>query len=91
MKLFLDDFTVFNDVDTQLSKLRKCFEKCWEYEISCNLKKCAIMVFSGMALKFIVSKEGKLPNPKKVKMIVKMPIPNNPHDIQVFNNLAQFY
>jgi hypothetical protein len=28
MKLFLDDFMVFCDLDTQLSKLRKCFEKC---------------------------------------------------------------
>jgi hypothetical protein len=28
------------------------------------------MVFSGLVLGFIVSKEGKLPNPKKVQTIV---------------------
>jgi hypothetical protein len=49
------------------------------------------MVFLGMTIGFIVSKEGKLPNPKKVETIVKMHVPNNPHNIQVFNNLAQFY
>ncbi len=60
MKHFLDDFTIFNDLDTHLSKLRKCFEKCQEYGISLNLEKCAIMVFSSMILSFIISKEGKL-------------------------------
>jgi hypothetical protein len=30
-------------------------------------------------------------DPKKVEAIIKMPIPKNPHDIQVFNGLAQFY
>lgn len=34
MKLFLDDFMVFSDLDTHLSKLRKCFDKCLEYGIS---------------------------------------------------------
>jgi hypothetical protein len=28
MKLFLDDFNVFNDLDTHLPKLRLCFDKC---------------------------------------------------------------
>jgi hypothetical protein len=49
------------------------------------------MVFSGMILCFIVSKEGKLLDPKKVETIIKMPVPKNPHDIQVFDILAQFY
>jgi hypothetical protein len=51
---------------------------------------CAFMVFSGIS-GFIVSKERKLPNSKKVEAIVKMHVPKNPHDIQVFNGLAQFY
>jgi hypothetical protein len=36
------------------------------------------MVFSRLILGFIVSKEGKIPNPKKVRTIVNMPIPTNP-------------
>jgi hypothetical protein len=43
------------------------FKKCPEYGISLNLDKCAFMVFSGMILGFIVSKEGKLLDPKKAK------------------------
>jgi hypothetical protein len=49
------------------------------------------MVFSGITLRFIVSKEGKLPNPKKVKVIVKMFVTKNSHDIQIFNELTQFF
>ncbi len=31
MKLLLDDFMVFNDLDTHLYNLWKCFEECQEY------------------------------------------------------------
>jgi hypothetical protein len=45
MKIFLDDFTMYNDIDNHLQKLRLCFQKCKEYGISLNLDKCAFMVF----------------------------------------------
>jgi hypothetical protein len=44
-----------------------------------------------MILSFIVSKKGKLPNPKKIKAIVNMSPPKNPQQIQIFNGMAQFY
>jgi len=46
------------------------------------------MVFSRMILGFVVSKEGKLPNPKKIQVIVNMPLLKNPQHIQVFNGMA---
>jgi hypothetical protein len=49
------------------------------------------MVFSSIILGFIVSKEGKLLDPKRVEVIVKILVLKNPHDFQDFNNLAQFY
>jgi len=36
------------------------------------------MVFLELILRFIVSKEGKTVDPKKVQAIVNMPVPNNP-------------
>jgi len=78
MKIFLDDFIVYNDMESHLQKLRLCFQKCKEYDNNLNLDKCAFMVFSGMILGFIVSKEGKLLNPKKIKTIINMPPPKNP-------------
>jgi hypothetical protein len=88
MKIFMDDFIVYNDMESHLQKLRLCFQKCKEYGISLNLNKCAFMVFSRMILGFILCKEGKLPNPKKIQAIVNMPPPKNPQHIQVFNGMA---
>ncbi len=90
-KDYVVDFMVFSDLDTHLSKLWKCFEKCWEYGISFNPKKCVFMVFLGMILRLIIFEEEKLLDLKNVKMIVKMPMPKNPHDIQIFNGLGRFY
>jgi hypothetical protein len=62
-KIVLDDFIVYSDMESHIQKLKLCFQKCREYGISLNLDKCAFMVFSRMILGFIISKEGKLPNP----------------------------
>jgi hypothetical protein len=66
MKIFMDDFIVYSDMDNHLQKLKLCFQKCKEYGIILNPDKCAFMVFSGMILGFIISKEGKLPYLKKI-------------------------
>jgi hypothetical protein len=66
MKIFLDDFTLYSNMESHLQKLKLCFLKCKEYGISLNLNKCAFMVFSGMILGFITSKERKLPDPKEI-------------------------
>jgi len=66
MKIFLDDFIIYSDMEHHLMKLRLCFQKCKKHRISLNLEKCAFMIFSGLILRFIASKEGKIPNPKKV-------------------------
>jgi hypothetical protein len=39
----------------------------------------------------MVSKEGKLPYPKKILTIVHMLIPKTLNDIQVFNGMAHYY
>jgi hypothetical protein len=59
MKIFLDDFTIYSDMESHLMKLIFCSQKCREYKINLNPKKCAFMVFLGLILRFIVSKEGK--------------------------------
>jgi hypothetical protein len=47
MKIFMDDFTVYNDMDdfiiyndmdNHLSKLKLCFEKCKKFKINFNLE-----------------------------------------------------
>jgi hypothetical protein len=65
-------------MESHLMKLEPCFKKCKEYIINLNLEKCAFMVFSKLILGFKVSKERKIPYPKKVRAIVNVPVPINP-------------
>ncbi len=78
IKIFLDDFTLYSDMESLLQKLKLCFQKCKEYGISLNLNKCAFMVFLGVIMGFIISKERKLLDPKKIQAIINMPPPKNP-------------
>jgi hypothetical protein len=57
MKIFWDDFIIFIIMDTYHIKLRLYFLKYHEFDISLNPDKCAFMVFFGLILGFIVSKE----------------------------------
>jgi hypothetical protein len=91
MKIFMDDFMMHSDMESHLQKLILFFQKCREYGISLNPNKCAFMVFSRMILCFIISKEGKLLDRKKIQVIVNMPPPKNPQQIQVFNGMAYSY
>ncbi len=81
MKLFLDNFNVFNNLDTHLPKLQLCFDKCREFGISLNSKKYMFMVHSCIILGYVVSQEGKLSNLKKISTIVHMPTSKTPKDI----------
>ncbi len=75
-------------MSTHLEKLKKCFLNYREFAISVNLDKCAFMVFLGIVLGFIVSKEGKIMDPKKVEALVNMLVPTTPQEIQVSNGMA---
>jgi hypothetical protein len=82
MKIFLNEFNVFSDLSIHLEKLKKCFLKCKEYGTSLNLEKCAFMVCFGTILRFIVSKEGNILDPKKIKALVKMLVTKTPQEFK---------
>jgi hypothetical protein len=79
MKIFLNDFNMFNNLDTHLPKLWLCFNKCIDIDISLNPKKCMFSVHSRVILGYVVSKEGKLPYLKKILAIVHMPTLKTPY------------
>ncbi len=91
MKSLLDYFTIFSNMDIHLDKLQLYFLKCHEFDININLEKFAFMVFFGLILGFIVSKEGKFHDPKNIQTILNLQIPVSLAQIQVLNGMAQFY
>jgi hypothetical protein len=56
-------------------------------DINLNPEKCMFLVFSGVILGYIMFKEGKLLDPKKITTKVNMSKQKTPKDIQVFNNI----
>ncbi len=88
IKLFLDDFNMFNNLNTHFTKLKLCSDKCRKFGISLNHENCTFLVHLGIILGYVVFKEGKLPNLKKILAIVHMLTPKTPKDIQVFNGMA---
>jgi len=72
----------------QLYKVWLCFDKCKDFSSSFNLEKCMFLVYFRVILKYIVSKEGKLPNPKKILAIVNMLPLKTLKDIHVLNGMA---
>jgi hypothetical protein len=66
MKILMENFIVYSDMETHLQKLKLCFQKCMEYNISSNPKICIFMVFSIVIFGFIVSKEGNISSLKKI-------------------------
>jgi hypothetical protein len=81
MKLFLDDFSLFNDLNMHLDKLWQCFDKCRKFNISLNSKKCMFLVYFGVILGCVVSKARKLPNLKKILVIMNICATKTPKDI----------
>ena len=73
MKLFLDDFSVYSEIETHLPKLRHVFERCRQYDVNLNPDKCIFYVPSGVILGYIVCQAGKFPDPKKIEALVNMP------------------
>jgi hypothetical protein len=47
MKIFLDDFTMYNGMESHLQKLRLCFQKYREYGINLNPQKMHLWYFQG--------------------------------------------
>ena len=77
MKVFLDDFAVYSRRTDHFEHLQLCLEKCRQGRLSLNPIKCAFGVTSRTLLGHIVSREGFVVDPDKVKAIIEAPPPTN--------------
>jgi hypothetical protein len=56
MKIFLDDYIIFNTTDISVEKLKLHFLKCSRLDIRLNLEKYDFMVLCILMFEFIVSR-----------------------------------
>ena len=88
----MDDLCVHSKVRTDhIEHLVKVFVQCRVYRICLNPDKCKFMVRQGKILGHIVSKHGISTDMDKIKVIIELPIPQSPCDVQVFMGHCGYY
>jgi hypothetical protein len=82
--VYFDDILIFsrslaNHVDHFRQVLQTlCFESFF-----INLKKCSFALYNFIFLESIVSSQGVIADPEKVRAIMDWPTPNNVHEVRI--------
>ena len=75
IEAYFDDWTIFSLLKNHIECLRLMLDKCRQFQISLNLKKCILFSPFGVLLGHIVCKQGLLVDPSKIYIIVDLPPP----------------
>jgi hypothetical protein len=73
IKVYLDDWTVYNLLKNHVEVLRLMLEQCRQCQISLNIKKCIFGTPFGILLSHILCKQGLLVDPTNITIIVNLP------------------
>ncbi|MCO5581469.1 hypothetical protein L7F22_035354 [Adiantum nelumboides] len=92
LEIFMDDLCVYSKQRFEhIDHLVKVFVQWQIYKICLNPNKCKFMVRQGKILGHIVSKHGISTDMDKIKVIVDLPIPTSPRQVQVFMGHCGYY
>ena len=92
LEIFMDDLSVHTlKPEDHVPQLQQVFDKCQVYRICLNPDKCVFMVWQGKLLGHIVSKNGILMDFEKIKIILELPGPRNPKQVQEFMGHCGYY
>ena len=84
MKVFLNDFSIYEIKTDHIKHLKVCLQRCRECGLSLNPEKCMICVISEMSLGHVVCKERLLIDPKKISVLQNLPPPTNVKSLRAF-------
>lgn len=89
---YLDDVLVVGRTpEEHWTRLVKVFERIEEYGFRLRLEKCSFAKPQIEYLGFILSKEGRRPNPEKIKPITDMLPPSNQKELHSFLGTISYY
>jgi hypothetical protein len=90
--VFYDDILVYTpDFDSHLKALRLLFEKLKGANITLNKKKCELLMKSVTYLGHLVTVEGILPDPNKIKSIAAFKAPQSITQAKSFMGMCNFF
>ena len=89
--VYLDDITINSKhAADHMSHLKQIFERCREFGISLNPKKCVFAVHEGNLLGYVVSQEGITVDPERIAAILELPLPHHKKSLQSFIGKINF-
>ena len=90
--MYLDDIIVFaKDFDTHLRQLNEVFQRLRENNLVLKPKKCELLRMEVAYLRYIVSKEGVIPQADKVAKVRNFPPPTTKKAVRAFLGLVGYY
>ena len=90
--VYLDDIIVFGkNLDDHNRNLQVVFSRLREVNLKLNPLKCEFLKKEILYLGHLVTSEGILPDPDKVKAVKEYPIPKNAEDVKRFVALVNYY
>jgi hypothetical protein len=73
LEVYLDNWTIFNLLKCHVETQRLMLDRCIQFHVSFNLKKCIFYISFGILLGCVVCKQGLLVDPAKIVVIVNFP------------------
>ena len=79
LEVYFDDWAVFGLVRDHIENLCVMLERCCQYQIALNLRKCIFYAPFGVLLAHVVCHDGILVDLAKVAIILDLPPPHRSH------------
>ena len=90
--VYLDDIFIYSSsLEEHVSSIKKIFNRLREHNLKIQPDKCQFMRRETVFLGHIVTEQGVLPNPDKIKPIVDFKIPKTRKEISRFLGMVGFY
>ena len=90
--IYIDDIIIFSkSVEEHLVRLEEVFRRLREANVKLNPKKCSFVKQKVEYLGHVVTPDGVMPNPEKVRIVRDFPAPKNLKELRTFMGLANYY
>ena len=90
--VYLDDVTAYSRTfEEHLQHLEEIFKRIEKAGLKINSDKCHFGAQSLQFLRYIITKDGILPDPDKIKAVKEYSIPQNLTQLRAFLGLASYY
>jgi len=91
LRVFIDDFGVYNDRASHLAKLELVFQRLDAMGVTLSPEKTTIGFSKGKIVGHIMSKDGVATDPEKLDTISKLPFPTTKKALRGFLGMVGYY